>query len=400
MLKEWFAKQKAKGILLKAFKVANLGIPHKTGEDKFYQYPKIHEVSFNYEKKYMRYTFTLPNGVDPKEVKKKQFVFQQFFGNNIEITGDIKHFVLNVYTKNLPTTIKYKYEDIKSLIEKDKIIVPIVAGYDRKGELTIYDATGSPNLLIFGEPGGGKSSILHVIHTTLMQLYSPEEMHFYMGDMKMAELPVYEGVKHVKSISYTGKELAPTLTYLRKELEKRGKILKKHRVRHVNSLPVKVKKDLPYIMLTVDEFVMIKDNSIITELLQVASLGRAYGMYVILSMQRPSHSILSTDVRALLSVRMGFKTVDKKNAVLGETPGSELLEEPGTFIFKKSDTKQLKAPYLNESAVEKIIRPYIDEEWRNHSYLEEQGLSEQKETHEYIEEDIFSTEKVNIDGFK
>lgn len=57
-----------------------------------------------------------------------------------------------------------------------------------KGALHVYDATNNPNLLIFGEPGSGKSSILHVILSTLIQLYKANELQLYLADFKMSNL--------------------------------------------------------------------------------------------------------------------------------------------------------------------------------------------------------------------
>jgi DNA segregation ATPase FtsK/SpoIIIE, S-DNA-T family len=149
---------------------------------------------------------------------------------------------------------------------------------------------------------------------------------------------------------------------------KRGELLRQYRVRHINKLP-KDKKP-PYIVLCIDEFVMINDDDIMADLLQIASLGRAYGIYLILSMQRPSHKILSTDVRGVLSVRMGFRTVDKRNALIGETPGSEKIskEEPGKFLLNLDELTELKAPYLDEEQTEKIIEPFKSDDWRNHNF--------------------------------
>jgi DNA segregation ATPase FtsK/SpoIIIE, S-DNA-T family len=163
--------------------------------------------------------------------------------------------------------------------------------------------------------------------------------------------------------------------------------LKNHRVRHINKLPDGQKP--AYIVLCVDEFVMIKDDDIMADLLQIASLGRAYGIYLILSMQRPSHKILSTDVRGLLSVRMGFRTVDKRNAMIGETPGSELIskEQPGTFLLNLDELIQLRSPYLDEEKTEKIVNKYKIEAWKNHNFVK---TVKQEEPKEPTERDVFN----------
>lgn len=272
--------------------------------------------------------------------------------------------------------------------------MPIVCGGDELGKFWVYDATNSPNLLIYGEPGSGKSSILHVILSTLIQLFTPQQIQFFLADFKMSELNLYEGVEHVKSVSYLDKDFGPVLKHLKKEMTKRGELLKENKVRHINKLSDEKKP--PYIVLCVDEFVMIKDDDIMTDLLQIASLGRAYGIYLILSMQRPSHKILSTDVRGLLSVRMGFRTVDKRNALIGETPGSEKIPKrgyEGTFLLKLDDLIELRSPYLDENKTEEILASYKKADWKNHNYkkhISKTEVEEHQPEKQLTEKDVFA----------
>ncbi|MCM3454383.1 FtsK/SpoIIIE domain-containing protein [Heyndrickxia oleronia] len=382
-----FQTIKARNKLIRAFKEG--GIYKSIGNDERKIYPKIHQIP---DDKYDYYVFTLPNGVDPKILKKKFYVFQQFFGKNIILDGEFKQFKLSVKNTTLIDKVNYDYQQIHQIIQREKIIIPIVCGMSEKGDLKIYDATNSPNLLIYGEPGSGKSSILHAILTTLIQCYKPNQIEFYLADFKMSELNLYEGVEHVKSVSYLDKEFGQALSHLRKELTIRGKLLKYYRVRHINKLQNDHKP--PYIILCVDEFVMIRDENIMAELLQIASLGRAYGIYLILSVQRPSHKIISTDVRGLLSVRMGFRTVDRRNAMIGETPGSETIPKKGyegTFFLKMDELEQLRSPYLDEDQTENLISKFKKDDWKNHNYkinspVDRPGESKQKVL---TEKDVF-----------
>jgi S-DNA-T family DNA segregation ATPase FtsK/SpoIIIE len=381
-------KIKARQKLIKAFKES--GIYKTIGSDERKIFPKIHNIPSS---KYNYYTFSLPNGIDPKLLKKKFYVFQQIFGDGVYLDGDFKKFTLTVKESKKIPEVNYDYPKLLEIIQKEKIILPIVCGVDETEKIRIYDATNSPNLLIFGEPGSGKSSILHVILATLIQCYTPSQIEFYLADFKMSELNLYEGVEHVKSISYLTKDFAPALTHLKKELTKRGQLLKDNKVRHINKLPDAKKP--PYIVLCVDEFVMIKDDDIMTDLLQIASLGRAYGIYLILSMQRPSHKILSTDVRGLLSIRMGFRTVDKRNAMIGETPGSEKIskDQPGTFLLNLDELAELRAPFLNEDKTDKILKPYKKADWKNHNYKKQPSEKKgqvQDEPEIVTEKDVFA----------
>lgn len=349
--------------------------------------PNIHSVTRN------RYVFTIPNGMNPNTLTEHVYVFQQMYGANVELAGDHKRFTLTLNKNRLPAKVRYDYAELAETIEQDRLIFPIVSGAGMDGKVRLYDATNNPNLLIFGEPGSGKSSMLHAILCTLMQRFSPAELELYLGDFKMSELNIYEGAQHVKSISYLPSELAPALAHIQRQMTARGELLKEHRVRHINKLPAAKKP--PYIMLCIDEFVMIRDDDIMADLLQIASLGRAYGIYLTLSMQRPSHKILSTDVRGVLSVRMGFKTVDARNAAMGETPGSELIsrDQPGTFLLNIGELAELKAPYLDESKVEKILAPYQVADWRNHSFKKKAKKAEAEPaepTEILTEKDVFN----------
>lgn len=371
MIKEWLQKQRAKSQLRKAFQAAGLYVAYKSGDKEMKVFPNVHSVRIGDDQ--TEYVFTLINGMDPKEVKKKEYVFQQVFGRNTEVKGDLKKFVLTVHKNGLPKKVKYRYSEIYPLIKG--LLLPIVCGKDRHGKWLVYDAVNNPNCLLFGQPGSGKSSMLHNILVTLIQYYTADELHLYLGDLKMSEFGIYEGVDHVKSLCFQANELGPALEYLKKkELKKRGELLKKYRVRHISKVPKSERP--PFIVVCVDEFVMIKDDEIMTNLLQIASLGRACGIFVILSMQRPSHTILNTDVRAVLSVRMGFRTVDLRNAMIGETPGSEKisLDTPGRFLLRLDDLIELQAPHVTEDIAEKILKKYKSDGWKNHSFIVTQVL--------------------------
>jgi S-DNA-T family DNA segregation ATPase FtsK/SpoIIIE len=139
-------------------------------------------------------------------------------------------------------------------------------------------------------------------------------------------------VEHVKSVCVYPEDMAKMLKHLHGELRKRGELLKKHRVTHITKVPGKH----PFILLAIDEIVMIMDDKEMKkQLVQIAALGRALGIYCMLSLQRPSHDILDTKIRSLLTVRMGFRTTDASNSKIIGTPGSEKISKktPGRFLI-------------------------------------------------------------------
>lgn len=346
-------KLKARQKLISAFKEA--GIYKTISSDERKIYPKIHSVSI--EVRHTEYVFTIPNGIDPKLFKKNFYVFEQMFGRSIQLEGEIKKFVLTVHKGGMKKELTYCYNDLSNTIKDFKM--PIVCGKDRNGKWVVYDAITEPNALISGEPGSGKSTQLRSILTTLIQYKTPDQLHLYLGDLKMSEFHLFKGVQHVKDVAIFPDELGSMLTCVYKEMLSRSKLLNAMGVMHIDQLPEA--KKVPYILLAIDEIVMVMDDKDIKKMLvQIDSLGRALGIYNILSLQRPSHDILDTKVRSLLTVRMGFRTTDLSNAKIIGTPGSEKIsrETPGRFYLKRDTLEEIQAPYLTDDEAKKILEGY------------------------------------------
>lgn len=351
-------KLKSRQKLITAFKEA--GIYKTVGTEERKIYPKIYSVRT--VDRSTEFVFTLPNGVNPNLLEKNFYVFQQIFGQQAKLEGEIKKFVLTVDHTKLPKNLIYKYKDIKPQLEG--FMMPIVCGIDSSGNWVIYDAVTEPHSLISGEPGAGKSTQCRSILTTLIQYKTPEELHIYLGDLKLSEFFLFEGVEHVKSVCVYPEDMAQMLMYLHQELRRRGELLKKHRVTHITKVP----GENPFILLAIDEIVMIMDDKEMKkQIVHLVSLGRALGIYCMLSLQRPSHDILDTKIRSLLTVRMGFRTTDFSNSKIIGTPGSEKIskETPGRFLIKRDEITEIQAPYLTEEKAEEILAAYQVDGWKD-----------------------------------
>ncbi|WP_404443410.1 DUF87 domain-containing protein [Sutcliffiella horikoshii] len=354
MIKNLIAKQKAKGQLLNAFKTAEIGVERKFNDTTRFIYPKIQDVRFNYEKKTLTYVFTLPYGVDPKILKKKEYVFQQFFSKNIEIKGEIKTFTLTIFTQTLPSTVKYDY---KKMNLKGKLPIPV--GLDKNGEFYFYELSTHPHLLLAGETGSGKSTEVRSIITSLIQYKAPSSLHLFLCDLKMGDFHIFRNVEHVKSFDTNANELKLTLTKLKAEMTKRGKKLLEHEVSHIDDLPSK----LPYIILAIDEVALLKKEKECMDIIeQISSIGRSLGVFLILSMQRPDAKLLDGKLKVNLTVRMAFRCSDGINSrIVIDKVGAEKLDQTGRMLLKiqgERDLKEIQAPYLSIDKAKEILESY------------------------------------------
>lgn len=358
-MKGWLKKKRYKYQLEEVFKKAKLYDEHITRGGKVPIYPTIQDV---YEgKESVRYTFTLPNGVDPAQIHKKWFCFQQILGENLIMEGNIKKFVLHVFHSNASLQpYDYSYKQWQPLLKQYRL--PVVVGRDQFGNTIVYDMVNSntPHLLIAGETGSGKSSMVRVILATLIQHMSPEHLHLYLGDLKNSEFHFLRRVRHVKYVCMEEHEMTSMLSKLWKEVLHRRKLMEEYELGHIDEYNQIIKdKPLPYIFIAIDEVAMLQDEKeCVTIIEKISAVGRSLGIFLMLSMQRPDAKILDGKLKLNLTVRMGFKCADLINSNIVGTPGSENLSQSGQMILKLDGLKKVQAPFLALDQAKEIIEPY------------------------------------------
>ncbi|WP_342541064.1 FtsK/SpoIIIE domain-containing protein [Heyndrickxia sp. FSL K6-6286] len=357
ILKEYFYKQNIKSKLLDCFRSSGLYLTNKRNNRTIYIYPKIHAVVKKENENSTYITFTLLNGIDPKELKKKYYVFQQYFGKSIDLQGDLKKYTLYIYHKPLQSNLIYSYKDLVPYFED--ISFPIVTGQKKNGRYLVLDALELPHVIIQGTTGSGKSSAIRVILTTLIQYFKPSELEIYCIDGKKAEFGLFKKVEHVQSVVHSNKHAKDTLNYVVKEMSKREDLLDTFDVPHINDLPKEHRQK--YILVAVDEFIeYLGDKGIMESIIKITSKGRAVGIILLASAQRMDADIMDTKARTNFNIRMSFRTVDKTNAMLLGTKGSELIkrEEKGRFILNSGEIEELQSPHLTYEKAKEILNPY------------------------------------------
>ncbi|MED4399749.1 FtsK/SpoIIIE domain-containing protein [Metabacillus fastidiosus] len=256
----------------------------------------------------------------------------------------------------MPDIFKYDYRSIKEQIKTIKL--PIICGADRYNNLVYYDMVEIPHILIGGATGSGKSTQLRQLLTTLILAKSPEELELYLADCKKAEFHIFRNVEHVKANVVQAKHIERMITSIIEEMDKRSDLLDVFNVAHIDDVPAEHRKS--YIVLCIDEFVMLrKEKGIMENLIELTALGRALGIFVILSMQRPVKDVLDTTIRSNLNVAMGFKVRDKIESRILNTPGAEEITVKGRFYMDNNgDMTEVQSPLLTIEEAKKLLEPF------------------------------------------
>lgn len=311
------------------------------------------------------YHFTLPTGLSLSDFKEKQEAIQQFLGYDIDIRYTFKEIVLEVFKEELKSSIPY--EPIKIFGE-----VPIFVGYDRHGNLINCNlANGEPHMLIAGETGSGKSTVIRSIITNLI-LKSKVNLH--LVDLKSGtEFNVFQKSKSVLNFCKTIKEAEKLLDYLSCEVDNRYNLFYENDVKDIVEYNSKFPKNkLAFELLIIDEFADLQDNkSCKGNLDELGRKARACGIHMILSTQRPDAKVLSGNIKANVTTVIGLKTLNgtNSNIIIGET-GLEKLRGKGHGQFKRGNITEIQAPYIDveqcrelikHTYVNKIIKPKEEE---------------------------------------
>jgi DNA segregation ATPase FtsK/SpoIIIE, S-DNA-T family len=353
----FFKKRFHKDKLTNAFNTAGLYYTSERNGKKFYKFPSVLDVRFHEDPNgkpiKTTYVFRLPHGVDPKELKKKEFVFRSMFGDLIEIKGT-STVSLTVFHEVHYGSYDYDFEQLKKVMSKHNL--PIIAGKDINGKFHCYDMTTNPHLLVAGETGSGKSVMLRVMLTSLIQYFRHGGLQLHLADLKRSEFSMFRHVDIVKAVMTEKKDVKRCVSWFHKQLAKRGDILDQYELSHIdkyNKLEGVEKQD--YLVLCIDEFSLLRDEKeTMEQLTDLVALGRALGIYVVLSTQRPSAKVIDGNLKANLTVRFAFRHADRRNSniTLGDGAKADASmideEDKGKFFMRFGGFKYLQAPYLDE----------------------------------------------------
>ncbi|MBH0156006.1 DNA translocase FtsK [Fictibacillus sp. 5RED26] len=364
MFNEWLVTQKYKSQLKKAFYSGGLYLTHKKKSYVHYILPKIHTVKLKDNS--MQIVFTLPLGLDPKEVIKSDWLFKQQFGENVKLKQENKKFVLTIYNEGLKKVIPYRFETLHPIMKEYKL--PVVIGKDKNGKIILVDLIKHPHLLVAGETGSGKSVFLRTMITSLIQHMKPGQLELYLGDPKMVEFFLFENVPIVKGFANEPDEIGKMVQKVVKQMKTRKKLMKEEKVPHIDKYNKKAEKKLPYILLCIDEFAELQsEGSIKKDIEWISSQGRAFGIILCLSLQRPDRDTMDGKLKNNMTMRIAFKMADKVNSriILDSYEAASISsEDSGRMFYKLNGIHEAQAFYLDEEDAETILEEYksIEEE--------------------------------------
>ena len=250
--------------------------------------------------------------------------------------------------------------------KKEKLYVPI--GKDITGTPLSFAICNMPHCLICGATNSGKSVCANSIILSLLMNYKPNEVRFIMVDPKKVEMLFYKDIPHLLCPIITDSEKARVaLEKLCLEMDRRFTYFSAVGVKNIASYNEKMelekKEKMPFIILVVDEFaelMLCKSKNIVEEKIQkLAQLGRAAGIHLVLSTQRPDVNIISGSIKANLPCRMTFRLsslVDSRTVI--DCGGAEKLLNNGDMLLITPDftgLRRVQGVYVSDKEIDDVV---------------------------------------------
>ncbi len=179
------------------------------------------------------------------------------------------------------------------------------------------------HVLVGGASGAGKSVFLRTLITSLALTHTPAQLHFYLIDFGGQPLRVFEKLPHVGGIFSEGdaEYISRLLRKLEGIIEERKKYCTTHQLDDFlayqrsrvekNNLP-----EMAAVVLVIDKFVDFKQahDKELDRLLVIARQGRTYGVYLVLSVDRPVS--IPMQMLSLFELRIGLRLVEYTDSLI------------------------------------------------------------------------------------
>ena len=273
--------------------------------------------------------------------------------------------------------------------------IPIVIGENSSAEPIVIDLAQAPHLLIGGSTGSGKSVCLDTLIMSLLFKFSPDELRLIMFDPIHIDFANYSRLPHLLTpVINKAAKLVSALRWTVIEMENRHQIFARAGVKKQadfnalskNGEPVSDRdgkpifdssgnlvRKMPILIIIISEFAELHNqNSWLdaeTYIDQITKSGRAAGIHIVMTTQRPSADIVSGKIKANFPVRIAFRVPQNIDSrIILDQPGAEKLFGQGDMLAKLPGVfglERIQGALVNDKDIKAIMKFVSDQKPQN-----------------------------------
>jgi len=304
-----------------------------------------------------------------------------------KLEGAAPDIALHLKTKTIPTVTLVPEEGIvriqaamrdadmvglNSLFKGEKVptdtmVFPILLGEDDSGKKVWMDMNDNPHLIVSGATGSGKSCLLQVLIANALYLHEARFRNVWicLADPKRVEFSSYDTdllKGQVMGVESTYDAVLEQLQLIYNTMEERYQKMNKIGMRNIKDSP----NEFPLIFAIIDEVSDLmgqqgSDKKLEELLVKIAQKGRACGIYMVLSTQRPSVDVITGLIKANFPGRIACRTASRKDSeIVLDRPGAEHLLGKGDALLQnlKHSNVRFQVAYIEPNTVLNTVKRY------------------------------------------
>lgn len=215
--------------------------------------------------------------------------------------------------------------------------------------------------LVGGETGSGKTSWLLSTLLALTLTTAPEDLKLVLVDPKGVEMLPFAGSPHLAQAVATEPEEADAVTgWLVEQVEERRRRFLRCLARDLDTYNARTEEKLPAILAVIDEVTDLAlraglKSRFYKNLIRLSSLGRSFGIHLLLATQNPKAEVLNTLIRGNLAGRIAFRVTAPAHSrtILGVKGAEKLGRLPGRMLVRLGDGRlqELQGYWVGEDVL-------------------------------------------------
>lgn len=316
----------------------------------------------------LRVRWQLPPGITLRDVLARQEAIEHQCRCELNCSMDGGLLVMDVLAHRIPRIVPYAcfYRGPRPY---GRLLVGL--GRGRRGALWC-DVAALPHLLVGGMTGGGKSVFLRQALTFLLVEHRPSQLQLVCLDLKGGvELGHFCELPHALGpVADSVESAAVALGAVRGELDRRLEALRRSGMADIDAWLDAGMPAWPRVLVVVDELaeMTIRDvgrDSVAREaqkaanarLTEIARLGRAVGIHLIICTQRPDAEAVPGQLKANLVGTVAFRVRAGVNSlILLDTDRAALLpHHAGRGLWAEERIEEFQAVYLSHDESRRLL---------------------------------------------
>ncbi|MMZ47346.1 DNA translocase SftA [compost metagenome] len=272
--------------------------------------------------------------------------------------------------------IEFGYSDFKDRMPfqsrsyVEPLTIPLYTPFGKK--VIDFRQETSCHMLIGGATRMGKTAFIRLLAVLLIHS-TQGNVVVKMLDNKINDLYMFRKVRQVE-IGETEEDAIAILTEALRESERRKALLRAHddcidlaeyRKKYPDADPIP-----PYFVI-IDEYGRFADNDLIQKAVERLVETAGYlDMHVVIASQRPdAQTVLKARIKANLTTRVCFTTMDEMNSkvVLDIPDAARLRKVQGRAILLDGFPEVVQVPFLSTIAATELLEPYKEVNYHDDS---------------------------------